>query len=89
MAKHTAIAAVAKGQFDAIEVETEKPRPGQVLVKIAYASMIAFDTYITDVGLAVAEYPVILGFNGAGTVAEIGAGVLSLAVGDQVRPDDD
>ncbi|KAJ6456111.1 chaperonin 10-like protein [Mycena sanguinolenta] len=84
MAKHTAIAAVAKGQFQAIQVEIEKPGVGEILVKVAYASMIAFDTYITDVGLAVVEYPVTLGFNAAGTVVEIGLGVSSLTVGDRV-----
>ncbi|KAJ7800559.1 chaperonin 10-like protein [Mycena olivaceomarginata] len=75
MTTHTAIASTAKGQFDAIQ---------RVLLKVAYASMVAFDTYITDVGLVVVEYPVILGVNAAGTVAEIGSGVESLAVGDRV-----
>ncbi|KAJ7117614.1 GroES-like protein [Mycena epipterygia] len=84
MSTHTAIAALGKGQFDAIEVETEKPGAGQVLVKVAYASMIAFDTYITDVGYAVVQFPVILGFNASGTVAEVGSGVTGLAVGDRV-----
>jgi 3-methylcrotonyl-CoA carboxylase alpha subunit len=84
MTTHTAIASTAKGQFDAIQVVTEKPGPGEVLLKVAYASMVAFDTYITDVGLVVVEYPVILGINAAGTVAEIGSGVESLAVGDRV-----
>ncbi|KAJ7108868.1 chaperonin 10-like protein [Mycena crocata] len=84
MSTHTAIAALAKGQFDAIQVETEKPGAGRVLIKVAYASMIAFDTYITDVGYFVAEYPVTLGFNGAGTVEAVGPGVTSLAVGDRV-----
>ncbi|KAJ6581935.1 GroES-like protein [Mycena capillaripes] len=84
MSTHTAIATLAKGQLDAILVETEKPGAGQILIKVEYASLIAFDTYITDVGYAVAEYPVTLGFNAAGTVAEIGAGVISFAVGDRV-----
>ncbi|KAJ7022120.1 chaperonin 10-like protein [Mycena alexandri] len=84
MPTHTAIAAIAPGQFDAIQVETEEPGAGQILVKVAYASMIAFDTYITDVGYFVADYPVILGFNASGTVAAVGAGVTSLAVGDRI-----
>ncbi|KAJ7464601.1 chaperonin 10-like protein [Mycena latifolia] len=84
MPTHTAIASLAKGQFDAIQVETEKPGAGHVLLKVEYASMIAFDTYITDVGYAVAEYPITLGFNAAGTVAEVGEGVTALAVGDRV-----
>ncbi|KAJ7117585.1 chaperonin 10-like protein [Mycena epipterygia] len=84
MSTHTAIAALEKGQFDAIEVETEKPSAGQVLIKVAYASMVAFDTYVTDVGFAVVQFPVILGFNASGTIAEVGAGVIGLAVGDRV-----
>ncbi|KAJ7117591.1 chaperonin 10-like protein [Mycena epipterygia] len=86
MPTHTAIATLAKGQFDAIQVETEKPGAGSVRIKVAYASMIAFDTYIriADVGYRVTECPVISGFNAAGTVAEVGAGVTSLAVGDRV-----
>jgi len=85
MSTHTAIAALGKGQFYAIEVEIEKPGAGQVLVKVAYASMVAFDTYVTDVGFAVVQFPVILGFNASGTVAEVGSGVAGLAVGDRVR----
>ncbi|KAJ7509826.1 chaperonin 10-like protein [Mycena galericulata] len=83
MPTHTAIAALAKGQFDAIEVETETPGAGQILLKVAYASMIAFDTYIADLGYGVAEYPVTFGFNVAGTVAAVGRDVTSLAVGDR------
>ncbi|KAJ7463414.1 chaperonin 10-like protein [Mycena galericulata] len=45
MPTHTAIAALGKGQSDAIEVEMETPGAGQVLLKVAYASMIAFDTW--------------------------------------------
>ncbi|KAJ7625759.1 chaperonin 10-like protein [Roridomyces roridus] len=84
MATHTAIAALSKGHLDAIQVETEHPGVGQVLIEVEYASMIAFDTYITDLGYAVAEYPAILGFNAAGTVAEAGKGVSTLGVGDRV-----
>ncbi|KAJ7698970.1 chaperonin 10-like protein [Mycena rosella] len=84
MSTHTAIAALAKGKFDAIEVETESPSAGHVLVKVEFASMIAFDSYITDVGFGVETYPVTLGFNAAGIVAEVGEGVSALAVGDRV-----
>ncbi|KAJ7705190.1 chaperonin 10-like protein [Mycena metata] len=84
MPTHTAIAAIAQGDCNAIQVETEKPGPGHVLVKVAYASMIAFDTYITDLAYAVVEFPVILGLNASGTVAAVGEGVTSLAVGDTV-----
>ncbi|EGO05367.1 hypothetical protein SERLA73DRAFT_174491 [Serpula lacrymans var. lacrymans S7.3] len=84
MATHTAIAATSKGVLEAIQVKTEKPGRGEVLVKVAYSSMIAFDTYITDLGYHVKEYPAVLGFNASGTVAEVGLGVDDLAVGDRV-----
>ncbi|KAJ7464596.1 chaperonin 10-like protein [Mycena latifolia] len=84
MPAHTAIAALAKGQIDAIQVETEKPGAGHVLIKVAYASLIAFDTYVTDGGYRVAQYPVGMGFNASGVVQEVGDGVAALAVGDRV-----
>ncbi|KAJ7250495.1 GroES-like protein [Mycena haematopus] len=83
MPTHTAIAALAKGKFDAIQVEKPKPGARQVLLKVAYASMIAFDTYITDLGFAVEQYPITLGLNAAGTVIETGEGS-SLVVGDRI-----
>ncbi|KAJ3510522.1 hypothetical protein NLJ89_g4624 [Agrocybe chaxingu] len=84
MSTHTAIAAVAKGKFDAIQVTTETPGEDEVLVKVAYGAMIAFDTYVTDRGFYVQEYPWTLGFSGAGTIERLGAGVNDLSVGDRV-----
>lgn len=46
--------------------------------------MIAFDTYQTDLGYIVNEYPMVLGFNGVGEVAKLDAGVQNLRVGDKV-----
>ncbi|KAF8216944.1 chaperonin 10-like protein [Mycena galopus ATCC 62051] len=84
MSTHTAIAALTKGQFGAIQVKTPNPGASQILLKVAYASMIAFDTYITDLGYGVAgQYPIIFGLNAAGTVAKVGEGS-SLTVGDRV-----
>lgn len=81
---HTAIAAIALGQIDAIQVPTEKPLAGEVLIKVEYASMVAFDTYITDLGFYVEKHPALLGANAAGVVAELGEGVDDLKVGDRV-----
>ncbi|KAF7310004.1 PKS-ER domain-containing protein [Mycena indigotica] len=84
MTTHFAIAATAKGQFDAVQVKTETtPGDGKVLIEVAYASMVAFDTYITDLGLGVVEYPVVLGLNVSGTVKEAG-GASHLSIGDRV-----
>ncbi|KAF8182354.1 hypothetical protein BJ912DRAFT_978682 [Pholiota molesta] len=70
MSTHTAIAATAKGQFDAIQVPTHPPVEGEVLIKVEYAAMIAFDTYVVDRGLYVQSYPMTLGFTAAGTIPD-------------------
>jgi NADPH:quinone reductase-like Zn-dependent oxidoreductase len=81
---HTAIATVAKGIFDAIQVPTEQPGPGEILLKTEYSSMIALDTYMADLGFFVRDYPVVVGFNASGIVHEVGPEVNGLAVGDRV-----
>jgi threonine dehydrogenase-like Zn-dependent dehydrogenase len=85
MSTHTAIATTTKGQFDAIRVPTEAPGQGEILLKVEYSSMVAFDTYMTDMGYAVASYPMVLGLNASGTVAKLGPGVDDLEEGDRVR----
>lgn len=85
MSTHSAIATISKGEFDLINVPTVSPGEGEVLIKVEYSSMIPFDTYQTDIGYAVANYPLILGFNASGVVAEVGSGVTDLVPGDRVR----
>lgn len=82
---HTAIATTFKGQLEAIQVPTEVPGKGEVLIKVEYAALVPFDAYVTDRGFYVKRYPVILGFNAAGTVAKVGLGVHDLKSGDRVR----
>jgi len=49
MTEHTAIVATdGRGQVGTIQVPTPEPGPGEVLIKVDYAALIAFDTYITD-----------------------------------------
>ena len=84
MPTHKAIATTSKGVFEEILVPTGKPQAGEILLKVQYSAMIAFDTYQTDLGYFVNEYPVILGFNASGTVEEVGPGVVDLKVGDKV-----
>jgi len=84
MSTHIAIASTAKGEIDQIQVTTEAPGKGEVLIKTAYGSMIAFDTYVTDRGYYVQSYPATLGFSSAGVVEKVGEGVDDLKVGDRV-----
>ena len=69
------------------EVDTPRPRPGHVLVKILAAGVNRFDHYIRE-GSVVPELPSphILGADAAGEIAEIGQGVDALRVGDRVVP---
>lgn len=79
---HTAIASLSLKYFDTVQVPTPAPGEGEVLIKVAYAAMIAFDTYINDLGYS-ATFPMILGFNASGTVAEVGIGIDDLQIGDR------
>ncbi|KAJ3856764.1 chaperonin 10-like protein [Lentinula lateritia] len=80
---HTAIASLSLKYFDTVQVPTPAPGEGEVLIKVAYAAMIAFDTYINDLGYS-ATFPMIFGFNASGTVAEVGGGIDDLQIGDRV-----
>jgi propanol-preferring alcohol dehydrogenase len=69
-------------------VDIPKPTvgPGQVLLKVTAAGVCHSDNYL--MGLSADQFrmplPLTLGHEGAGTVAEVGAGVLEPKVGDSV-----
>lgn len=65
------------------EAEVPKPGPGQVLVKVAAAGVNFIDTYFRS-GVYPRPLPTVLGAEGAGTVAGIGADVAGFAEGDHV-----
>lgn len=56
----------------------------QILLKVDFASLMAFDIFQADVAFFVQEYPVVLGFNAAGSIAEVGPDVKDFVVGDRV-----
>lgn len=84
MATHTAIVTTAKGEIATVQVPTIAPGPSEVLIKIEYAALIPFDTYVVDLGFFVESYPARFGCNAAGTVIKVGKDVQGLAIGDQV-----
>ncbi|GAA2158272.1 propanol-preferring alcohol dehydrogenase [Humibacillus xanthopallidus] len=69
-----------------MEVEKPTPGPGQVLLKVTAAGACHSDEFV--MGLPEEAYvyglPLTLGHEGAGIVAEVGAGVTAVAVGDSV-----
>lgn len=73
--------------FEYAEVETPKPGPGEVLIKVACAGVNPADWKNRE-GLLAAfrpyEFPRIIGFDAAGLIAEIGEGVTDFKPGNRV-----
>lgn len=84
MSTHRAIATVAKGSIDEVQLPTGTPGAGEVLLKHSYAAVIAFDTYQADLGYAVDSYPLVLGITTSGVVVDVGPGVADITPGDRV-----
>jgi len=78
------------GPLSRLEIrDVPKPEiaPGQILVKVIAASVNPIDWKIRE-GLMAArygeEFPLVLGFDASGIVAEVGASVTGFSVGDEV-----
>ena len=71
--------------LEVVDVDVDPPREGEVLVRMAAAGVCHSDLHVMRGELA-APLPAVLGHEGAGTVAEVGAGVTALAPGDHVIP---
>lgn len=69
------------------EVPTPQAQAGEVLVKIAYTSVNPVDYKIREgylTGMLPHQFPIIPGWDAAGEVVQVGAGVTNFKVGDQV-----
>lgn len=65
------------------DVELERPRAGEVLVRLA-ASGVCHSDYSVVTGVMPMKLPCVLGHEGAGVVLEVGAAVSHIAPGDRV-----
>ena len=65
-------------------VPVPKPKPGEVLLAVQAAGVGAWEAGIRRDPGQHAQFPLILGFDGAGTVVAIGAGVRGFQAGDKV-----
>lgn len=80
----------AFGAVDTIELRdlaTPKPGPGEVLVQCSYAGVNPVDAKICHGHLSKKiphEFPLILGWEGAGTITEVGEGVSRNRIGEEV-----
>ncbi|CAA7267185.1 unnamed protein product [Cyclocybe aegerita] len=72
------------GDFVLRDVEKYKPGAGEILIKIKAVALNPADWKIQKYGIIVEEFPVILGFDVAGDVEEVGEGVTEFAKGDRV-----
>jgi len=82
-------AAVARSADKPLSIETvdlEGPRAGEVLVEIKATGVCHTDAYTLSGADPEGLFPAILGHEGAGIVAEVGAGVTSVKAGDRVIP---
>ena len=73
--------------FEKGEINKPQVKPGEVLIKIAASSVNTVDTMIRKMGNTLPlspEAPAILGMDFAGTVEQVGEGVLNFKVGDEV-----
>lgn len=76
-----------KAMPELIEVAAPQPKQNEVLVRLSIAGMNPFDWKVADGmldGQVPATFPLVLGFDGAGTVEAVGAGTKRFRVGDQV-----
>jgi S-(hydroxymethyl)glutathione dehydrogenase / alcohol dehydrogenase len=82
-------AAVAREAGKPLSLETvdvDGPRAGEVLVEIKATGICHTDEYTLSGSDPEGIFPAILGHEGAGIVAEVGPGVMSLKNGDHVIP---
>ena len=86
---HNAVVIHGVGKASLAAVDTPKPRPSEVLVRVAYVGVCATDLEILDGELGYykkgqASYPIVPGHEFSGTVAAVGPRVENVTVGDRV-----
>lgn len=74
----------AHGQFVVQEVDVLQPRAGAVLVRADAVGLNPVDWIIQKTNRFSPQYPLVLGWEAAGTVVQVGEGVTSLVIGDKV-----
>ncbi len=82
-------AAVARSAGQPLSIETvelDGPQAGEVLVEIKATGVCHTDAYTLSGADPEGLFPTILGHEGAGIVADVGAGVTSVKKGDRVIP---
>lgn len=85
MTSHKAVhVAAANAPLTLVDVETSPPGPGRVRIDVAACGVCGTDHGFVAGGFPNMTWPVTLGHEIAGTIAELGEGVEGFAVGDRV-----
>lgn len=72
------------GDWHVVDVELDRPGPGEVLVEVAASGLSRADDDIACADVQAQHLPFCGGIEGSGTVLRVGAGVSALAPGDHV-----
>lgn len=86
MKTRAAVALQAGQPLEILEVNLDGPKAGEVLVEIKATGICHTDDFTRSGADPEGLFPAILGHEGAGVVAEVGAGVTSVKPGDHVIP---
>ena len=86
MRTRAAVALEAGKPLEAMEVNLDGPRAGEVLVEIKATGICHTDEFTLSGADPEGLFPAILGHEGAGVVLDVGPGVTSLKPGDHVIP---
>ena len=70
--------------FRIAEVEIDKPKSGEILVKVAASGLCASDLNAIDGKRKLVPFPAVIGHEASGIVKEIGPNVSGISVGDHV-----
>ena len=71
-------------KFEVREVELDKPKSGELLVKVAASGLCASDLNAVDGKRKLVPFPAVIGHEAAGVVVEVGADVTGVVAGDHV-----
>lgn len=72
------------GEWKVGSRDVQKPKAGEILVKIHATALNPVDWKIRAHGWIISSYPAVLGTDSAGTIEEVGEGVSGFAKGDRV-----
>ncbi len=87
MIRSRAAVAWAPGEpLEVTEIDVAPPRSGEVLLRVVASGVCHTDAFTLSGADPEGLFPAVLGHEGGAIVAEVGAGVSSVAVGDHVIP---